>query len=228
MSFTLNTAAALLPANSCYPATAQGMLNLVADNLLITGLDALNTFNYGPNTPSANLQDRPWIKTDAQYKLIGLYTFTSGSWQPAQPATIPGTIVDFFGSSSSIVSPWYLCNGQVVTGPVGGSLTTPNLSGLITLGAGTNPATGTNFAYGSTGGEEKHALVSAENGPHTHPPLSAASTGFWTYLGAITQTFIGTGSGATSLDATTGTSGNGTPHNNIQPYMALYKIIYWP
>ena len=223
MAFTLNTAAALLPPAQCYPPTAQGMLNLVANNLLITGLDSLNTFSFGPTTPAANLQDRPWIKTDAQYKLIGLYTFTAGSWQPAASPILPGTITDFFGLSSSVIAPYYICNGQVVNGSIGGALTTPNLSGLVTLGAGTNPSTGTNFAYGSTGGEEKHTQTINELVAHLHAPLSGTA-----FVTRGSSGSLGTVGGSGPSDDTTASTGGGQAFNVMQPYMALYKIIFWP
>lgn len=169
MSFTLNTAAALLPAGTCYPSTAQGMLNLVTDNLLITGLDALNTFNYGPTTPVANLQDRPWIKTDAQYNLIGLYTFAGGQWVTQPLPFTTGDIMMFSGSPSSIVAPWYVCNGQTVD-----SLVVPDLQGQFIVGVGirTLPSgstdTATNYTLGLVGGRETLVLTAPNICAHSH------------------------------------------------------------
>lgn len=224
MAFNLQVAASNVPPGTCYPPTWQQAIQSVASNLLITGLGALNSFNYGPTTPATDLQGLPWIKTDSQYALIGLYTFTNGSWQPAAPAILPGSVMDFFGLQSSIVAPYYVCNGQAITGPIGGALTTPNLSGLVTLGAGTNPTTGTNFAYGTAGGEEKHAQLVTEMAAHTHPPSSG--NGFISYANSGGN--LGTTSGTSQVDSMTGSTGGGVAFNVMQPYMALYKIIFWP
>src|SRR5437868_5350454 len=102
MSFTLQVLSTPPAPGSCYPPTWTLAVAQIAQSLQVTGFDSLSTFSYGPATPAVNLQDRPWVKTDAQYKLIGIYTFTNGSWQPAPPYAPPGTILDFFGNQSSI------------------------------------------------------------------------------------------------------------------------------
>lgn len=224
MSFTLTVTASSPPPGQCFPSTYAATVQDIAQRLQVAGLDSLNSFNFGPSTPPPDLQDRPWIKTDAQFKFLGIYTFTQGSWQPAAPVLIPGTILDFFGNGSSIVAPYYNCNGQTITGTVGGTITTPNLQGKVTLGTGTNPTTGTNFANQSTGGEEKHTQTVAELAPHTHPPLTGAD--FVDTGGSGGPT--GTGGVPIIFEATTGSSGGGQGFNVIQPYIALYKIIFWP
>ena len=78
------------------------------------------------------------------------------------------------------------------------------------------------FSVGNTGGEKEHALTSAENGPHTH------NLGY-DYLGFRRGTTSGIDSsqlGAWTLSSKqTTSSGNGTPHNNMQPYMASVCCI---
>ena len=78
------------------------------------------------------------------------------------------------------------------------------------------------FSVGNTGGEKEHALTSAENGPHTH------NLGY-DYLGFRQGTTSGIDSsqlGAWTLSSKqTTSSGNGTPHNNMQPYMASVCCI---
>lgn len=59
--------------------------------------------------------------------------------------------------------------------------------------------------FGAAGGEEGHALTSAENGPHTHAGATFAGSGT-----------TGTGGGG-ALNGSTGSSGSGTAHNNVQP-----------
>lgn len=225
MAFQLQVVSALTPPGQCYPATWRQALTAIAQNLIITGLGALNSFNYGPTQPATDLQDRPWIKTDALFRFIGIYTFTQGSWQPAAPPILPGTILDLFGLSSSVVAPYYICTGQVINGPIGGSLTTPNLQGLTRIGAGTNPTTGTNFAYGTIVGEEKHTQTLAELVAHDHGPSGGGA--FETNNSAgITITAGGAPFG--SVNDRTSMTGGGTAFNVIQPSIALWPIIFWP
>lgn len=72
------------------------------------------------------------------------------------------------------------------------------------------------FNIGKTGGEKTHALTAKENGPHTHPYVRTDNANFVRV--EPSQTY------GTSLakDSTTGSSGAGTPHNNLQPYVAVY------
>lgn len=69
---------------------------------------------------------------------------------------------------------------------------------------------------GKTGGEKAHSLTEAENGKHSHS---------YTYANVNnvvkvepSQTF-----GCTAaINGSTGSSGDGKPHNNLQPYVAVY------
>ena len=72
------------------------------------------------------------------------------------------------------------------------------------------------FNIGKTGGEKKHALTAAENGPHTHPYVSTANNNFVKV--EPSQTYGTRAAGG----STTGSSGEGRPHNNLQPYVAVY------
>ena len=74
------------------------------------------------------------------------------------------------------------------------------------------------FNIGKTGGEKTHALTAAENGPHTHPYVSTPNLNFVKV--EPSQTY------GTSLakGSTTGSSGEGRPHNNLQPYVAVYMF----
>ena len=225
MAFQLQVAAANVPPGTCYPVTWAQALKAIASNLIITGLGALNSFNYGPTTPAADLQDRPWIKTDSQYNLIGLFTFGSNGWQTNNPFP-PGVSFDYWGPPGSIVAPYYLCNGQTVTGPIGGSFTTPNLPGLVTVGSGTNSTTGTSFVYGTTGGEEKHTQTLNEIVSHGHfIPTNTTAGG----SGGIVTSSIACGSNApTGNNGGSIPVGGGAPFNVMQPFAVCYKIVFWP
>lgn len=65
------------------------------------------------------------------------------------------------------------------------------------------------------GGEKTHSLTEAENGPHSH--TSAV-------VGQI-QTDQGGGLRDRAVTGSTGVSGEGAPHNNLQPYRTVYAWV---
>lgn len=96
-------------------------------------------------------------------------------------------------------------------------------------------AAGDAYAAGSTGGESEHALTASENGPHTHVEylVNNAGTNVWTppvgsYV--LSNTACTYQSRSSVTESYTGwftqisqsSSGNGTPHNNMPPYVAVY------
>jgi microcystin-dependent protein len=75
---------------------------------------------------------------------------------------------------------------------------------------------------GGTGGVENQSLTGDQNGPHTHVLSTNWSSGTGSYPHA------NWGSRNGEYDPTTlstQSSGSGTPHNNMQPYMAVNYII---
>jgi len=144
-----------------------------------------------------------------------------------------GEIIPYAGST--IPDPaWLDCDGTsylradypalfAVVGTIYGSVdgshfNVPDLRGRTILGVGTGSGLST-YNLGDQGGEEAHALTSAENGPHSH--------------GYITNGVpIITAPGALPTDSSPGTAaftasdGSGTAHNTLQPYLALnYYIV---
>jgi microcystin-dependent protein len=74
---------------------------------------------------------------------------------------------------------------------------------------------------GGADGEENHALISAENGPHSH---TVSGGGY--QRNSINQRYSDNGGGVNNAGAlTTSTSGNGIPHNNMQPWVACNYIM---
>lgn len=75
---------------------------------------------------------------------------------------------------------------------------------------------------GGAGGEEKHALIADENGPHTHNIKWGQGAGISGATGGssyVTQDYY------TILPDYAMTSGLGTPHNNMQPWVACNYIM---
>lgn len=96
----------------------------------------------------------------------------------------------------------------------------PPISGRVPGGVGQGLGL-TSRVAGDIFGEENHALVLAENGPHNHG-LTLPQDGV-----AGTDTSIPTlaASGGSGAGFTTDMSGSGTPHNTMQPSVFVQWII---
>lgn len=76
-------------------------------------------------------------------------------------------------------------------------------------------------AGGKTGGAKTHSLTAAENGSHDHG-VSITGTGSGAlnhnggYIAACETTSIG-------WNRRTGGNGSGSPHNNLQPYITVFR-----
>ena len=113
----------------------------------------------------------------------------------------------------------------------------PDLRGRVAVGQGTGPGRSTR-TVGQTGGEETHALTTAELPAHTHPASVVAHptgvslpgpAGNFLSVGASGSTVInayatGTAFGAMS-PTTVGPSPGAQAHANIMPYLALNPCI---
>jgi microcystin-dependent protein len=156
-----------------------------------------------------------------------------------------GSILDFAGTSAP--TGWLLCYGQtldasantqyqdlfdVIGNTFGGTNNTdfvvPDLRGRVVAGqddmggSSANRLTGASGGvngdtFGAAGGAETHTLITAEIPAHTHP----------LDLGPPTETGGGTvaNSFASPSGGTTGSTGGGGAHNNVQPTLILNKII---
>jgi microcystin-dependent protein len=159
---------------------------------------------------------------------------------------VTGAIKMFAGAAAP--TGYLLCYGQAVSrttyanlftaisttyGSGDGSTTfnVPDMRGLTVIGkddmggsaannvtsASTNGANST--ALGGKGGAETCSLTSGQNGAHTHT-LSGNTNDT-----GSTLTAKGTNNAGTAFDHTTSSSGSGTAHNNMPPWIALNYII---
>lgn len=89
--------------------------------------------------------------------------------------------------------------------------------GRVPVGIGSNGTTDYETVE-ATGGEDKHALTSDENGPHAHTvTINSGATSTATTWGSTATVPV---SGNCSL--VTASSGSGTAHENRQPYITCY------
>jgi hypothetical protein len=87
-------------------------------------------------------------------------------------------------------------------------------AGRVTVGI--NAADADFDTVEETGGEKTHSLTGDENGAHTHSYTKRAGNQN-VDNGAQLAAYYAEGG------ATTGSSGSGTGHNNLQPYIVVYK-----
>lgn len=96
-------------------------------------------------------------------------------------------------------------------------------------------AAGSTYSGGDTGGEATHTLTVNEMPSHTHGLVTAESSGSYNTGATLPDTAMipafsgqGTGnrgfntSGSTSINAKLQTTGSGTAHNNMPPYLAVF------
>jgi len=83
----------------------------------------------------------------------------------------------------------------------------------------------TDFHVGDDGGAQTVTLTTANLPAHTHPPLSPTTA----YLGSVASGGGGNVVAGTTfqLASTTGSTGSGTAHNNMMPYIAIKWGIRW-
>lgn len=166
----------------------------------------------------------------------------------------PGRIETFAGSV--IPDGWLLCDGGsyaetdfpelfaaigATFGGGAGNFNVPDMRNRVGIGAGDD------FSLADTGGEETHTLTETELASHSHiasggsatdlghahtesaavPAVATLAPGvpFPYALPGASITGVGNAN-ITVVDPSISSTGGGTPHNNMQPYMALNMIIF--
>ncbi len=143
-----------------------------------------------------------------------------------------GVITPYAGSAAP--SGWLLCDGSAVSrttyaalfaviGTTYGSgdgsttFTLPNLKGRVPVGR--DAAQAEFDTLGETGGAKTHTLTVNELPSHTHTYTRAEANATGTVAGGQVVQSVG-------LQAdTTGATGGGAAHNNLQPYLVLNYLI---
>jgi len=102
------------------------------------------------------------------------------------------------------------------------TITLPNFGGRTLVGSGAGAGL-TTRAIGDSGGAETVSLTASQNGPHSHP----VNNGSLVVRHAGTGQVGGTGLPRTTDTITTQTSGSGSAHENMPPWMAAPWMVKW-
>jgi hypothetical protein len=185
--------------------------------------------------------------------LIAAYLAALPSSDKYYTRMVPYTVVEYYGTlvnfdaTGAGLGDWekiYLCNG--LNG-------TPDKRGRIGVGAiqlvpggapapAVNPATpgNPNYAIGTTTGANTVVLDVTQIPPHTHAAVVTDPGHRHSFEGAVepggsgegtrdgVQATLNTSTNTTGVTVTISPQGGGLAHNNIQPVLACYYIMYIP
>lgn len=212
-----------LPTGYCYPATPAELLAKFGQSVVQLSAGNFTLIVTSGSTPASTDRDKFWKKPN-DYRLYE-WNSSVGAWvaEHLYPAASPvrlwwtDTLValrSFDGGDGTATAP----------APAVGAMWEEDATyaAKFPLHAGTLPS-GTVVAIGATGGEEKHALTEAENASHTHiidwDAVSPANLILRNVAAGGTFN-IGSGVDTQGGNLTAKTSGSGTAHNTMPPYVA--------
>ena len=243
MGLNLSLQSLTYPAGSEFPGTVQQLSELLAQYYLIVGGEDFSGINFGDVEPPADERDRPWFKTDSSGNPIGWFSWNGSAWTatPIQaqngPTTdrpiSPNTGQLFFDTDIQVLIIWNGTTWTTASGSPGdvkevkaatladALLKNPGWSedaesvGRVIVGV-TN---GSGFEYGDTGGEAEHTLIESEIPAHTH---ATRGNNLQADGNAANPSGI---VGGVQVNGATGSTGGGLPHNNMQPYIAYFRLV---
>jgi microcystin-dependent protein len=229
---TANTyTASLTPAITAYTA---GMIVNIKINTANTGASTINLNSLGVKDIKL-LGGIALVGDEMPTNMLAELNYDGTQFillNPSHGATTPtGTVVDFAGATPP--ANWLMCDGSALSrityaalfsvigtswgiGDGSSTFNIPDVRGRTAIGSGTGSGL-TARTLGQTGGEETHLLTIPEMPAHTH-----------SYSGGIVPNVLSSGGGhpqPEEVGQTTGSTGGGGAHNNMQPFAVFNKII---
>lgn len=148
-----------------------------------------------------------WVDSGAQIDLSNYYTVSQADARFQMPV---GYIFDWAPVEGQNVD---LSTPEKVAAHFGYG-TWQELNGVFTF------ARNETHEVGSTGGEAEVQLTADQNGPHSHGAPGGGSLIVWGGTTGYIEAHSGVDMGSQS---NTAASGKGAPHNNMPPYLTVYK-----
>jgi hypothetical protein len=90
MSLDLVNVAGTVPGGTQFPGSVQGLLDLIAEYMAISGGAGYIPINFGPNTPGINDRDNPWFRTDNNGVPIGWFSWNGTEWEQMPVDVVSG------------------------------------------------------------------------------------------------------------------------------------------
>lgn len=94
MGLNLTISALTLPNGTEFPGTPQGLTDLLAQYLEISGQENFSGINFGPTEPAPENRDRPWFETDESGNPIAWKSWDGSAWSTIPVEVQKGTTVE--------------------------------------------------------------------------------------------------------------------------------------
>lgn len=252
MALDLRNYAGTVPSGTEFPGTVQGMLDLIAAYLGITGGENFTSINFGPDEPDAESRDFPWFKTDMSGSPLGWYSWSGAAWTlmpvnipsgntASRPASPTNTNL-YFDTDINVLLVYYGSQWRTAAGSPGdvkevkkatlaealaanpGWVQDPDSLGRVVIAAGEGSGL-TPRAYAETGGNETVTLGITQIPEHTHT-VSGVNNVRWQADGNATNAGGNlSGWGGENTGSTPDLGTGGLAHNNMQPFIAYWRLV---
>lgn len=203
-----------------------GNLNVEKDQYVGNDLDISGNLRIGNNLIAKN-----YYSNNGNYYLDNYILIPYGTIIQSAAVNIPDGWLHCNGASISRVTYFNLFNAIGYTyGGSGNNFNVPNMQGRVAVGTGSGAGL-TTRNLGNTGGAETHTLTTTEMPSHSHTSNTVGgSIGLITADGSNTagvtdSTAIEPNLYAAPQSLTINSTGDGNPHNNMQPFIVLHYLI---
>jgi hypothetical protein len=244
MALSAQLEALTVPFGTEFPPTVQALLELIAQYESITGLEDFSGISFGDTEPDPADRDKPWFKTDNSGNPLGWFAWNGSVWAPI-PTSLPTGVTNqrpatptsgqlFFDTEINVAliferGEWRTISGspgdvkEVTAASIDDALTNNPGWSEYSDGAGrviVGVTTGSGFAYGDTGGAAEVTLTTPQLPAHTH---TVPTGGNKLQADGNAANPAGIVSGVSA--SVTGSTGDGEAHNNMMPYLCLFRIV---